>query len=577
MTIKNGRFQEKTTEAILDAMIADAKDYWDEELNDTSLNVIRNFYRPIAMRLADAQVDIGLVLDSAQIDYAEGQALDLLTALIGVKRDKAEPATGHVTFSRDTPAKSNYTAPEGTVVQTDAADPLKFATTDTAVLREYDDFEDGEIAEYEGDTGSFNVQSTTVLEGSYSLEGAATSGIELHRTNVELNEGTDFRFLTQVGANAVSITRFSYIDADNYYQVVVDHSTDRVALEVVEGGTKSTVVEDTAPSVPSGERLKVKVRWDRGGDFDLYFLDSADNQFTSISGSDPTHTGGGIGFKSGDANATKYWDFFTATASTAPVKAVKPGVLGNTARDTIVVMPDPPTGIEHVTNKHETTGGSARETDEELRQRAKEELAEGSRASAPALINSVKALDGVTSVNIYIIENDTDSDNDGFELIVEGGDTKDIADAIMTTMAAGDTSFGGINGTKDSASADLPNGQALTIEFSRPNSIKIYVDADLTITDKFEGKDAVRDSIADYIGGLFSSGNDAHGLGAGDNVIFGEVEFAIRAVDGVHDISNLTVDTSSTSGNTSNISIADNEVATSDATDSSMTFSTTQK
>jgi uncharacterized phage protein gp47/JayE len=577
MTIQNGTFNEETTEAILDAMIADAKDYWEDDLNDTSLNVIRNFYRPIAMRLADAQLDIGLVLESTQIDYAEGQALDLLCALIGVKRDKADRADGYVTFSRDTPAKSNYTAPTGTVVQTDSASPTKFETTDTAILREYDDFEDADISEYEGDTSSFSVQSSTVLEDSYSLEGPATSGVEIHRTNVELNEGSDFQFLTQVGTNATSITRFSYIDANNYYQVVVDDNNDRVALELVEGGTKSTVVEDTSAGVPNGERLKAKVKWDRGGDFDLYFLDSADNQFASLSGSDPTHTGGGIGFKSGDANAKKYWDFMTATAATAPVKAVEPGVEGNTARDTIIVMPDPPTGIEHVTNKHETNGGSAKEDDEELRQRAKEELAEGSRASAPALINSVKAIDGVTSVNIFIIENDSDDDDDGFELIVEGGDTEDIADAILHTMAAGDTSWGGVNGTKDSASADLPNGQALTIEFSRPNSIKISVDADLTITDEFEGKDAVRDSIVDYIGGLFSSGNDSHGLGSGENVIFGEVEFAIREVAGVHDIANLTVDTSSTSGNTSNISISDNEVATSDATDGSMTFSTTQK
>jgi len=577
MTIEDGTFNEKTTEAILDAMIADAKDYWDEKLNDTSLNVIRNFYRPIAMRLADAQLDIGLVLKSTQIDNAEGEALDLLCALIGVKRDKAGRAEGYVTFSRDTPAKSNYTVPAGTEVQTDSSDPVQFETTDTAILREYDDFEDNDIAEYGGDTSDFSVQSTTVLEDSRSLEGPAKSDVKIYRTDLELNEGTDFRFYSQVGANGVSITLFSYIDTDNYYQIVVDHDTDRVALEVVEGGTKSTVVEDTTAGVPSGERVKVKVRWGRGGDFSLVFLDGNDDQFASLDGNDPTHTGGGIGFKSGDANAKKYWDFMTATASTAPVEAIEPGILGNTAPDTIIVMPDPPTGVEYVTNKHETNGGSAEETDEELRQRAKEELAEGSRASAPALVNSVKALDGVTSVNIFIIENDSDADNDGFELVVEGGNTEDIADAILHTMAAGDTSWGGINGAKDSASADLPNGQAITIEFSRPQSIKISVDADLTITDNFEGKKAVRDSIVDYIGGLFSSGNDSHGLGSGDNVIYGEVEFAIREVAGVHDINNLTVDTSSTSGNTSNITIADNEVATSDATDGSLTFSTTDK
>jgi uncharacterized phage protein gp47/JayE len=574
MTLQDGRFNEQTTEAILNAMVADAKDYWDEELNDTSLNVIRTFYRPIAQRLAEAQEDIGIVLDATQIDYAEGQALDLLTALIGVQRDPATKATGYVTFSRDTPAKSLYTAPAGTEVQTDGKTPIKFETTESVNLREYDDFEDGDVSEYKGDTADFNVQSTTVLEDSYSLEGTAVDGAEIHREEVEVNEGTDFQFYTQVGTNAISITEFSYIDLDNYYQVVVDHNNDRVALEVVEGGTNSTVVEDTAPGVPSAERLKVKVNWERGGDFSIYFIDAAGNQFASLFENDPTHTGGGIGFKSGDANSTKYWDWMASTAVTAPIRAQEAGPLGNTARDTIIVMPDPPTGVEHVTNKAETNGGSDEEDDDELRARAKEELAEGSRASAPALINSMKALDGVTSVSIFFIENDTDDDYDGFELVVEGGTTENIADAILTTMAAGDTSWGGINGTKDSASAELPNGQAQTIEFSRPASIKIYIDADLNTTDEFEGKDAVRDSIVEYIGGLLTSGNDSIGLGSGDDVIFGEVEYAIRRVDGVYDISNLTVDTDSTSGNTSNIAVASNEVASADATDGTLTFTT---
>lgn len=577
MTINDGQFEAKTADAILDAMVADAKDYWDEDLNDTSLNVIRSFYRPIAKRLADAQTDIGLVLRATQIDNAEGQALDLLTALIGVQRDKAETATGYVTFSRDTPAESLYIASSETEVQTDGSDPEIFETTETVALREYDDFEDNDIAEYEGDLSSFTVQNNTVLEDTYSLEGAATSGAEIYRDNVEVNAGTDFRFYTQVGANGISITRFSYKDADNLYQITVDDSNDRVALEVIEGGTKETVVEDTSAGLLADERLTVKVRWGRTGDFSVRVLDSNDNELTAIDGTDTKHSGGGIGFKSGDGTAKKYWDFYTSTAVTAPVQAVEAGPNGNTARDTISVMPDPPAGIEYVTNKNETSGGSQRENDEELRQRAKEELAEGSRASAPALINSIKALDGVTSVSIFTIDNDSDNENDGFELVVEGGKTEEIAQTILTNMAAGDTSLAGINGTTDSATAELPSGQELNVEFSRPQPIKIYVDADLTITDEFSGKDAVRDSIVDYIGGLFTSGNDSIGLGSGDDVIFGEVEFAMRDVDGVHDISNLVVDTDDTPTGTSNITIADNEVATSDGTDGSLTFTTTDK
>lgn len=577
MTIQDGRYQAQTADAILDAMIADAKDHWDEELNDTSLNVIKRFYEPIAQRLANAQQDIGLVLDSTQIDYADGAALDLLCALIGVQRDPANRASGHVTFSRDTPATSTYIAPEGTEVQTDGSSPTSYETTDSATLQLYDDFEDGDITEYNGDKVDATVQSTTVLEGSQSLEMAAVNGSEIHNGDAIVKAGTDFRFYTQVGTGGISITEFAWKDSSNTYQVVVDNSNDRVALEVLEGGTKTVVAEDLSPGVPAGERVKVKVEWSQQHDFTLYFLDGADNQFASLSGEDDTHGTGGIGFKSGGANAKKYFDFYTATAVNAPVEAVEVGPDSNTAAGTVKTMPDPPTGVEYVTNKREVTGGTEEEGDEELRQRAKNELSTGSRASLPALYSSVRSVQGVTSVSIFYVDTDSDGTKDGFEVVAEGGATQDVADALFETMGAGDTSHGGINGTADSTVSTLENGQEFTVEFSRPTSIQIYVDADLTVEESFDGKDAVRDSIIDYIGGIFTSGNESNGLGAGEDVIAGEIEYHIRDVEGVHDVSNMTVDTGSTSGNTSNIAIADNEVSTSDGTDSSLTFTTTDK
>jgi uncharacterized phage protein gp47/JayE len=577
MTLNDGRLEEKTAEAILDAMVADAKDYWDEELNDTSLNVIRRFYRPIAERLAEAQSDIGLVLDSTQIDYASDTALDLLCALIGVSRDKAGPATGYVTFSRTTPAESTYIAGAGTTVQTSGSQPTRYETTKSATLRLYDNFSDGDIIEYDGDKTGFGVQSTTVLEGDNSLEGPATAGVGIYNTNWTVRHGTDFRFYTQVENNAISITEFAYRNADNKYQVVVDQNSGRVALEVLEGGANTVVAEDTGAAVPKNQRVKVKVSWERSGDFTLYFLDGNDDQFAYLTGYDTTHTEGGIGFTSGDANGAKYWDYFTATAVDAPVEAVENGPDSNTAPNTIETMPDPPGGIENVTNKNEVDGGNREENDEELRERAKVELSQGSRASVPALFGAVSSVEGVTSVSVFKINVDSNETTDGFEIVAEGGDSQDIADAIFETMAAGDTSFGGKNGTADSAPSELDNGQTFSVDFSRPEPIQIYVDADLTVADSFDGKDAVRDSIIDHIGGIFTTGNESQGLGAGDDVVYGEIEYQIRDVEGVYDVSNLTVDTDSTPTATSNIAIADNQVATSDGVDGSLTFETTPK
>lgn len=406
MTLNDGRYDGDTAEDILDAMVADAKEYWGEDLHDDQLAIIRTFYRPIAIRLAETQADIGLVLDSAQIDHANGAALELLTALIGVRREEAQTATGEAQFSRDSSASQDYIIPSGTIVQTDSNDPVRFETTE-----------------------------------------------------------------------AVTLT-------------------------------------------------------------------------------------------AGD------------TSVTTSIEAVEAGVQGNTGANTITIMPDGVTGIDSVTNPAATDGGENAETDDELRERAKRELAEGSRSSAPALINSVRALDGVTSVSIFInngnlnqIPNKTD---DGFELVVAGGNDGEIGQEIRDSMAAGDTSHYGQSGTGITADANLGNGQSLTTGFSRPTEVQIYVDMSLEVTDNFGGEDEVRDSIVSYIGGLYTSGQEATGLNVGEDVIYGEIEYFIRDVEGVHDVTDLQVDTSSSPAGTSNITIANSEVATADGTDSSLTMTTTQ-
>jgi len=406
MTVTGGQFEGQSTEDILDAMIADAKEYFGEDLNDASETIIRTFYRPIAERLAEAQDDIGLVLRSAQIDHAEGKALDLLTALIGITRDEADKATGTAKFSRSDPAPSDYVIPEGTVVQTDSIDPIQFETTEGVILE-----------------------------------------------------------------------------------------------------------QDT-------------------------------------------------------------------TSVTASIKAVNGGPEANVGPNTLTVMPDPPTGIENVTNPAETTGGSARETDDELRQRAKEELAEGSRASSPALVNSTSRLDGVTSVSIFV--NDTNEDNTGsgglpdhsFELVIAGGNDQEIAQTILETKAAGDTSYAGANGVSNSATAELPNGQTQTISFSRPDPVKIYVDVTVTKTDEFAGTDEVKDAIVEYIGGIRTSGNDVTGLGVGEDVIYTEVLTQIHNVRGVYDVPSLEIGISSSPTGTSNISISQSDVATADGLDDSLSITT---
>ncbi len=403
MTVVDGRYQEDAVEDVVEAMIANAKDSFGEDLNDEQYAVFRMFYQPIASKIVDLQGDIGLVLDSSQIDYASGQSLDLLTALVGVKRESAQKATGEVKFSRNTSADKDYTIPEGTEVQTSSAIPIKYKTTETATLS----------------TGT---------------------------TSVTVN------------------------------------------VEAVEGGAEA-----------------------------------------------------------------------------------------NTTTNTVTVMSYDVNGVESVTNPVPIDGGEDEEPDDELRSRAKEQLSDGSRASAPALVNSMSKLDGVRSVSIFL--NDTSSDNGNgfglpdhsFEVVIEGGNKQEIGQTLLDTKAAGDTSVGGIQGDESvTVTSDLPNSQTHDITFSRPLEQTIYVDMELTTTDEYVGDSEVKDAIVEYIGGFLSSGGEEAGeLRVGDNVIWTQIMAQIQMVEGVKDVSNLYVDTSDGTTNQGNLSIGSSEVATTDATDQS--------
>jgi uncharacterized phage protein gp47/JayE len=265
------------------------------------------------------------------------------------------------------------------------------------------------------------------------------------------------------------------------------------------------------------------------------------------------------------------------TSVDVTIVAVNGGSNSNLGPNTLTDLQSFPTGIEEVTNPTETSGGSDVEADDELRERATEELGSGSRASANAILRALKRVEGVKSVSIFINDDD-EPDDDGrdphsFELVVEGGNEQDVANQIIDHKAAGDGTLGGFNGTGVTADAELINGQTHPVSWSEPTTIQVYVDATIQTTEDYAGDDAVRNAIVWYVGGLLTTGNEASGsLNGGSDVLFGEIEFAIRSVEGVYDVTDLKIGTSPNPTGTSNITISPQEVATSDGTDSSLTI-----
>ena len=277
------------------------------------------------------------------------------------------------------------------------------------------------------------------------------------------------------------------------------------------------------------------------------------------------------------------------TSISVPIKAVNGGIKANVGQNTIINFPSgtPFPGAE-VTNPVGTDGGTTEETDSSLRKRAQNELSDGSRATGPALITQTRSIDGVYDVTIFI--NDTKNENGrgnnlpphSFELVAatdnEDSTLKSIAQTLMDTKAVGDLSVTNENGSgldtsKSFVTANgeiqtvLPNEQTHPVGFSVSSTIEMYVDVDVQVTSNYQGDNAIRKSIVDYLGGINPDGTDQDGeLSVGNDVIHSQIESAIVNVDGVYDIQVAYIGTSSSPTGTSNLTVGDFEQAITDAT-----------
>lgn len=252
-------------------------------------------------------------------------------------------------------------------------------------------------------------------------------------------------------------------------------------------------------------------------------------------------------FKTTEAVVLKAGD----TSVDAPIEAVEPGSAGNVATNTITKIIDPISGIESVTNPEPTSGGRDAETDEEFRYRIKATIQSLGRATLDAIVARVKSVEGVKSVKIE--ENDTMNDytSEGglppksFRVFVWGGDDQAIAQAIFDAKPAGIQPYGSV-----AATAYDIDGNPHTVYFERPTEVPIYIDVQVTT----DGTEVMEQEIKDAIKAYFDT------LELGDDVIYNKVVAAVIRVPGVADAT-VKIDKTSPPAGTSNIAIADNEIA----------------
>lgn len=200
-------------------------------------------------------------------------------------------------------------------------------------------------------------------------------------------------------------------------------------------------------------------------------------------------------------------------------------------------------GWDSVTNPVAAVPGRFRETDEELRLRFRNTKFERAGNIVEAVYSALFSLDDVQQV--FIDDNNTSVTNangtppHSFLVLVDGGTSAEIAQAIWDNRGAGVTSVGNTTVTITDKF-----GYPRDIQFSRPTPVNLYIQIDLTTDQNFpeNGEDLIRAAIISYI----------DNLAIGQDIIYSRLYTPINSIPG-HQVNSLLVGTTNPPTGTANI------------------------
>lgn len=221
-----------------------------------------------------------------------------------------------------------------------------------------------------------------------------------------------------------------------------------------------------------------------------------------------------------------------------PIKASEAGSDGNVAADTIVIMVSPSiSGIEHITNAEATTGGSAEEDDEALRQRIKE-ICEASDASFVGCDADykrwAKEIEGVSVGEVIVMPEWAGPGTVKIVLTDAYGEpaNEDIVKAVYNYIVSPDNR----NARK------APIGATVTV--AAPYTVQVNISCSLT-TAAGEDRPSIVKTIKDSITNYFETAKK-------EGVIKrNRIGSIIMGTDGVTDYADLTIN-----GTTGNLTLA---------------------
>lgn len=215
---------------------------------------------------------------------------------------------------------------------------------------------------------------------------------------------------------------------------------------------------------------------------------------------------------------------------------------------TLTVIAESVSGWTAITNPLDAALGALIESDTALRVRRGTELARTGSATADAVRVDVADVADVTYC--VVLENDTDDvdangqDPHSLQVVVEGGDDQDVADAIWASKAGGIGTFGA-----DTMTVTDDQGYEHEVNFTRPTETDVYLDIELTCdADTYPGDSDVKEALAEWADANHTIGQDvvrSRAIAQLFVLIPGLIDvtvFDIGLTNGTETAANLTID-----------------------------------
>lgn len=232
-------------------------------------------------------------------------------------------------------------------------------------------------------------------------------------------------------------------------------------------------------------------------------------------------------------------------------------VRGNAGTLTTIVSAVP--GWNTVTNVLDATQGAFAETDYQLRKRYETDVFGNASGTVSAIKAKLERVTGIQKATVF--ENPLDV-VDGFglpphsiECVVFDGPSPVVADTLIAQTIEDNKGAATATHGTTTASATNANGNVVSIKFSRPTTLNIYVSIDVRVNNEdfpSDGATAIKQVVSDY--------GDAN-QNVGDDVIVSALSQAVFDVPGVLDVVALRVGTAPSPTQTTNLAISNRELA----------------